>query len=390
METMQPTLKSGRNTWDRINMPVEEFRSRVKKIRQGMKERGIDVLLLYGNAFNEYGNYCYVCNYVIRLPQGALVAVPKNGEPSVIFEGASRGVPSIKKATWIDDIRAAGDVSKECVKYLQEKNLVSSVIGFAGLKGQMPYGQLQFLLDSLPKCKIVDAEPLVNDLRMVKSPMEILQIRRASRIVLHAFDFITSTSFEELREEVVEAGARREARLEGAEDFRMMIAKPLREKWAFRPPEESPLRSGDRILIYLALEFERYWAEAVRTFTLEGSSFVEMQPEGIKTLYEAIMGGMIPGKKVSRFYKESLIKIKKANEDAILDYGLGQGIGLSPKEFPVIEQKDRSALTPGMCFSLRLGVRKREIGPFMFGNTIYLSRKGPEILTGTCPASPAL
>ena len=381
METIQPTLKSGRNTWDRINMPVEEFHARVKKIRQRMKERGIDVLLLYGKAFNEYGNYCYLSNYVIRLPQGALVAVPKAGELSVIFEGASRGIPSIKKTTWIDDIRPAGDVSKECVKYLQEKNLIPSVIGFAGLKRQMPYYQLQFLFDSFPKCKIIDAEPFINELRMVKSKMEILQIQRASRILICTFDFITSTPFGNLREEVLEASARREARLEGAEDFRMMIAKPLEEKWAFKPPEEKPLRSEDKVIIYLAIEFERYWAEAVRTFIVRDSSFVEIQPEGIKTLYETIMEGMSTGKKISQFYKETMAKIKKANFDSIPDYGLGQGIGLSPKEFPVIAKEDRNILNHGMCFSLRLGVRNKEMGPIMIGNTIYLSKKGAEVLT---------
>jgi Xaa-Pro aminopeptidase len=341
-------------------MPVEEFHARVKKIRQRMKERGIDLLLLYGNAFNEYGNYCYLSNYVIRLPQGALVAVPKAGELSVIFEGASRGVPSVKKTTWIDDIRATGDVSKECVKYLQETNLVSSVIGFAGFKRLMPHHQLKFLFDSLPKCKIIDAEP---------------------RIVLHTFDFITSTSFEDFREEVLEAGARREARLERAEDFRMMIAKPLEERWAFKPLEEKHLRSGDKVIIYLAVEFERYWAEAARTFSVRGYSFIENQPEEVKTLYESIVEGMNTGKKVSQFYKETMAKIKKANFDFIPDYGLGQGIGLSPKEFPVIAKEDRNILNHGMCFSLRLGVRNKETGPIIIGNTIYLSKKGPEVLT---------
>ena len=110
-----------------------------------MKKEGIDVLLLYGNGFNEYGNYCYLSNYMIRLPQGAIVAVPQKGELTLMFEGASRGVPSVKKMTWIDDVRPSGDVSKECVKYLKEKKLISSVIGFVGLKRLMPNHQLQFL-----------------------------------------------------------------------------------------------------------------------------------------------------------------------------------------------------------------------------------------------------
>ncbi|MDI7258654.1 MAG: M24 family metallopeptidase [Thermodesulfobacteriota bacterium] len=381
METMQPNLKSGRNTWDRINMPVEEFLARVKKIRQRMGERGIDVLLLYGNAYNEYGNYCYLSNYVIRLPQGAMVVVPKTGELSVIFEGALRGVPSVKKTTWIDDIRATGDVSKECVKYLQEKNLIPSVIGVAGLKQLMPHHQYQFLLDSLPKCKIVNAAPFIHELRMIKSPMEILQIRRASRVVVHTFDFITSTSFMDLREEALEAAARREARLEGAEDFRMMIAKPFEERWAFKPPEEKPLRSEDKVIIYLAVVFERYWAEAVRTFHLRDSSFVEIRPEEVKTLYETITEGMNAGKKVSQFYRETMAKIKKAKFDILPDYGLGQGIGLSPKELPMIAKEDRNILDQGMCLSLRLGVCDKEIGSVMVGHTIYLSRRGAEVLT---------
>jgi Xaa-Pro aminopeptidase len=264
---------------------------------------------------------------------------------------------------------------------LKEKNLIPSVIGLAGLKRQMPYYQLQFLFDSFPKCKIIDADPFINELRMVKSPMEILQIRRASRIVVRTFDFITSTSFQNLREEVLEAAARREARLEGAEDFRMMVAKPFEEKWAFKPPEEKPLRSEDRVIIYLAIEYERYWAEAARTFSVRDSSFVEIQPEGIKTLYETIMEGMNTGKKVSQFYKETMVKIKKGNFDFIPEYGLGQGIGLSPKESPVIAKEDRNILHQGMCFSLCLGVRNKEMGPLMIGNTIYLSRKGPEALT---------
>ena len=381
METMQPTLKSGRNAWDRINMPVEEFHKRVKKIRQGMKDEGVEVLLLYGNGLNEYGNYCYFSNFVIRLPQGALVAIPREGELSLMFEGSSRGIPSVKKMTWIDDVRASGDISKECFQYLKEKNLVPSVIGFAGLLHLMPNHQLQFLIDSLVDCKITDSDHLLHVLRMVKSPLEILQIRRASRILVRILNFISETPFPVPNEGVFEAALRREARLEGGEDFRMMIAKPSKEKWAFRPPEDRSIGPEDKVIIYLAVEFERYWAEAIRTFTLKGSSLVEAPSDPIKNLYEKILNGMRPGEKISRFYKETMMEIEKARLDPIPDYGLGQGIGLSLKEFPMITEEDETILKEGMCFSLRLGTRDKEIGVTMMGNTIYLSDKGPEVFT---------
>ncbi len=381
METMQPTLKSGRNAWDRINMPVSEFQERIKKIRKGMKELRLDVLLAYGHAFNEYGNYCYLTNFSIRLPQGALVAVPKEGPLTLMFEGASRGIPSVRKMTWVEDLRATGDVSKECVKYLQEKELIPSTIGFAGLQRLMPHHQLEFLLESLPKCKVVDAGPLIAELRMAKSPLEILQIQRASRIAAATFDFIEGASIIPFEEKVLEAAARREARLEGAEDFRMMIARSSGEKLVFRPPEEKPLPSNGEVIISLSVEFERYWAEAVRTFIVKGASLEEFRHQEAKDLYENIRKGMEKGKKISQFHRETLGLIKKGGFDTLSDYGLGQGIGLSPMEPPVLSKEDRTILKTGMCFSLRLGVRNKSMGPIMMGETICLSRTGPEALT---------
>jgi Xaa-Pro dipeptidase len=182
-------------------------------------------------------------------------------------------------------------------------------------------------------------------------------------------------------ENVLEAAARREARLEGAEDFRMMIAKPSEENGAFRPPEERPIRSGDRMIIYLAVEFERYWAEAVRTSTLKESTFAEIQPDTVKTLYENILQGMKIGKRMSQFYRETRAKIAKVKFEEISGYGMGQGIGLGLKELPLIAKEDRNILADGMCLSLRLGIRDKELGSAMIGDTIYLSSKGPEVLT---------
>jgi Xaa-Pro aminopeptidase len=381
METMQPTLKSGRYAWDRINMPVEEFQERVKKIRKVMKKEGIDLLLLYGNGFNDYGNYSYVSNTIARLPQGSMVALPLKGEVTLMFEGASRGVSSVKKMTWIDDVRASGNISKECIAYLKEKQLTSCVIGGVGLKRLMPSYQYRLLTDSLPGRKIGDSDRLLNELRMVKSRAEILQIRRTARIVSRVFDFITSTPFLESPENVLEAAARREARLEGAEDFRMMILKPSEKNEAFRPPEERIIRSGDWMIIYVAVEFERYWADAVRTFAFKESAFAEIQPGTVKTLYENILQGMKIRKRMSQFYRETRAKVAKARFEEILDYGMGQGIGLSLKELPLIAKEDRTLLADGICLFLRLGIRDKELGTIMVGDTIYLSKAGPEVVT---------
>jgi Xaa-Pro aminopeptidase len=76
-----------------------------------------------------------------------------------------------------------------------------------------------------------------------------------------------------------------------------------------------------------------------------------------------------------------MAKIAKAKFKEIAGYGMGQGIGLGLKELPLIAREDRTLLADGMCLSLRLGVRDKEPGAAMTGETICLSKGGPVVLT---------
>jgi Xaa-Pro aminopeptidase len=381
METMQPTLKNGRNVWDRINMPEAEFRERLKKIRKEMKRERLDLLLLYGHGFDGYGNYTYLGNYVIRLARGALVVLPLQGEPALIFEGASRGIPSIRKTTWIEEIRAGWDASRECVKYLEEKKLVPSTVGLIGIKSLMPYDQLQFLRDSLKGSKVLDVDPLLREMRMVKSPREIDQIRRAARILSRAFAALPGTAFPGANEKTLEGTLYREVRIEGAEDFRMMIGRPKGEQWSFKPADEGTIPPGETVLLYLAVEFERYWAEASRTFVMKENSLAPVEREDFNARYGRIIKLLRQGKTASEFQKEVIAQLGKEKVEYLSDYGLGQGIGLSPRESPALSKEDKTVLKEGMCMTLRLLVKDKGLGAMMIGNTLLLTKKGSQILT---------
>jgi len=381
METLQPTLKNGRNVWDKINMPEEEFRERIKKIRRKMKKDGIEILLIYGYGLNEYGNYCYLSNFIIRLPRGALLILPLREEPCLIFEGASRGIPSFKKMTWVEELRAAGDVSKECLNYLKEKNLIPSTIGFVGIYELMPYGQVKFLSESLGQSKIVGADYIIKEIRMVKSQKEIDQIRRSSRIISMCFKFITEIKLNKPNEKMLEALIYREARLEGAEDVRIMIAKPKENVWAFRPIEDLEIYPGETIILNLSIEFERYWAEASRTFILNDHLLSESRSDRFYSLYEKILKKLRPKKEISQFYKEMMFEIENEGLVPILDFGVGEAIGLSLKEAPFITEEETNSFKEGMTFSLRLLTRDEDLGARMLGNTVSINKNRTEILT---------
>jgi len=379
--TIQPSLKRGRNAWDKLNMPIAEFQSRAEMLTKQMKNEGVETLLIYGKGLGEYANPCYVSNHIPEMPSGMLVILHGNKEVALLFEGTPRDLPFVRDITWIDDVRYCNDVSKSCIAYLKERESIPTTIGFAGIDRLMPYWQLRAIRDWLSQCKIINCDHIINNLRMIKSEREQEQVRRSSRILSHAFDVVCTTHLPQRNEQTLEAVLERSAYMKGAEDFRMLLAKPLHEKWAFRPVEDMEVLPGETVIIYLAVEFERYWAEGIRTFIAQPYHFVQPHFEGSQTLCDEIIAMVKPGIQASELYWNIIHELQLRNSDDITEeYGLGQGIGLSLREFPVISGSDQTDLKPGMCLSFRLGLKDQEIGTIMTGHTVCLTEHGAEIL----------
>jgi Xaa-Pro aminopeptidase len=381
METIQPTLKRGRDVWDRINMPKTEFLDRVAKIKERMHQQGIDVLLLYANNGNDYAAPCYISNYIMKVPTGAIVAITKAGDVTLVCEGFARDVPGVKAATWVEDIRSCDDVSRTTVTFLKEKGLIPSTIGLVGLEQAMPHEQYRFFLKSTEGCALIPADGMISEMRTVKSPKEVDQVRRAGRIVGRIFGELSGAALPGLNEKTLEAMMARQAYLDGAEDVRMLIARPREDDCTLRPCEEVPLVADEPVILFLAVEFERYWAQAFRTFVYEKDSLIETDAEFVRTLYHRAEAGLHAGKEISLFCSEVSALAASAYVHIHSEYGLGQGIGLSLRERPFLSKTETSRLREGMCLSLRLAIKGDETGLAMTGETICLSKDGPEVLT---------
>ena len=381
METVQPTLKSGRDVWDRINMPEIEFKDRVQKIRSEMKREGIDILLVYGSGPDHYGDQCYVSNFVISMTLGALVIVPLRGEVVLIFEGSSRDLPSVQSSTWVEQIRSCSSIPDECFKYFKENNLNSAVVGLVGLRQFMPYFQLQSLLNSISTCKIVNADHVIRDLRVIKSQRESDQIKRASRILSLIFDHAANNSLPGMNEKDLEASLTKVGYLEGAQDIRMLIAKPRKTKWALRPVQNAPISPGDNIAIYLAVEFEGYWAEGIRNFVADFGWLKYSAINRGQELYQNMVQNLKIGKTIQQFYKETINELEESKIKYFQDYGFGYGIGLSLQEFPTISENDTSRINEGMFFTMRLALNDKKMGGILVGDTVQVTKEGPGILT---------
>lgn len=379
METMQGSLKNGRNVWDGIDMPACEFECRIEAVRERMSKEGLDLLLVYGFAFNRYADPAYLTNFIIRLPRGTLLALLAEGKPALFFEGGSRGIPSLRKTTYDCELVAASDNVKDCVKYLSGYGLLPCRVGLAGVRELMPHGQFRVLMEALAGSTISDANAIMREGRMVKSAREADEIRRAGRIVRGLFDALPASAGAFQTERALEAHLFREARYEKAEDVRLLIGRTNREGWYLRPATDRAIGAGETITIHLAVEFERYWAEGARTFKMEGSSFAAADGH-LEGAWRRAAEALREGLKASEVYGQVIEAAASAGMEPIGDYGVGEAIGLSQAEAPEINATDGTALAAGMSFALRLVAKDEAAGAVMRGGTVIVTEGDPEVV----------
>jgi Xaa-Pro aminopeptidase len=245
----------------------------------------------------------------------------------------------------------------------------------------MPFKEYQHLEKGLAQGEVIEADDILSSLRSMKSPKEIDQIRRAARIVNLGFDLLGRTPFSNPGELALEAQIDRDMRLEGVEDVRTLFATPDQPKWALRPAADLTLSEGDRIIIYLALSYERYWADGLRTLTFTNGHFVDATPDGFRDLCQKSLTGIKPQMTATQVTQKIASDVRAGGFAPIADYGIGQGVGLALHESPYFDDQDQTVLQAGMCFALRLALNDPQAGAIMGGDTYLLNENGPEKLT---------
>ena len=142
-------LKRGCSTWDRQQMPQEEYQSRLESLRQQMPQQGLDALVIYGDNY-AYADLCYLTNYFPKV-RGGISIIPRSGPISLLLNIGSRDVPFAKSLTWVDDVRASGQLGRDGAEVLKEKGLAQAKVGLVDSGKGFPLPQLEELKESLPQ-----------------------------------------------------------------------------------------------------------------------------------------------------------------------------------------------------------------------------------------------
>ncbi len=371
MQTLQPTLRLGRDVWDRAAMPIEEFRGRAERLCAAMGRAGLDAMLLYGSGLNGCGHPTYLSNYIVKLPFSALVVLPREGEPALMFEGATRGRSAAQATTWIEDVRPCWNMAETCLTVLAERGLTSSTIGLAGLPRLVPHAEWSTLIARLDRATLVDAEDLVSRQRAIKSSHEIALVQRASQIVHHALQHLPTIRPPIVNEARIAALVMREARMRGAEDIRLLIARPREPEWAFRPAEDATIDEGETLCVQLSASWERYWSEAIRTCVVRADRLDLVWDRDLEGRFGKLVADAKAGATVADWVRAARAAMAPSEILALEPYGLGHGIGVTPEESPVLAADSLATIESGMCLVVRAALTS-DRGLVLHGDTIVV------------------
>ena len=158
--------------------PNDEYEARVKRVREHMAARDLDVLIIDQSEF-----LAYVAGFLISENMYRACLLPRDGEPIMILRAVDLGPfaesswlsRSVAFADWEDPVQVLADTIRSlgCAK------------GRVGLDEDsycMPLSRFKHLSAQLPDARFVDFSGVMAELRARKSAREVAVLRRAAAI----------------------------------------------------------------------------------------------------------------------------------------------------------------------------------------------------------------
>lgn len=321
--------------------PESEFLRRLKNVRAKMRDRGIDVLVIFSAPgsirFGQRGHVLYVSGYEPYFGN-TMVVLPcdENLSPLLEIDAADYLPP---ECTWIENVKSAGDHVKTLKNYLRETKLEKSRIGVVGEYSISPSLYARMLRE-FGRYQIEVASDILEDARAVKSEYEIKCVKAASQIAKKGIEAAAKFARPGVLESEIVGEIERVCRIAGSQGFphHTMVASGKDQKhlgwWWYCGTRK--LKHGDPWLLDFGTMYNGYCCDIARPFSLGGPSRRQ------RDVFEVLVQAQEAAQKTSR---EGVLasEVDKAASDVLREvwkdkdwWGIGHGVGLEVHEWPFI------------------------------------------------------
>jgi Xaa-Pro aminopeptidase len=346
MITMNNVLKRGRTVWDRSLLSEDEYVERVRALREVMAERGLDAVVSIGHSAHT-GNFTYLSGYVPPLGWMSVVLGAEAG-PVLVSGGGSREIPFVRTQTWIEDIRTSPSLftgpAEVVAETIAELASPGARVGVVGALEDLAAAARTELLAALGAYEVVEVDDLLTGLRAVKRPREQLVLARAHAVAEGAVADAVAAWEDGASNTAALIAAERGVRIRGARDARILGTQAGE---VLEPVEEHSEHRGERLVVFCAVEYLGYWAQAC------GTAGDAQEGPAARRAVDAMMGAARPGAPASALAAAAIAELPAGSDDVALAYGLGGGLGIDLPEFPRLAEDSADIVPAGSVLALQ-------------------------------------
>lgn len=379
-----------------LGFGVEEYRCRVGRVQQAMREDGIDVLLV-----SNVSNLSYLTGYDSALPSGYAIGVlPDEGELA-LHCSTCEAVCALESST-IRDIRLfnwheGGDTGPQLASMLLERGYESKRIGVETRNletfatGAMDAASFEELKRRLPGAELVDASDTVMQLRAVKSAGEIAHMKRAARYTRAGMSAGVEAAGDGVGDNECVAAVHQALIAAGSETTAInpLIMSGPRTGWIpHAPHRRQRMQEGDAVFLEVSGSHYRYHAPAMRSVAIgHATSEVARLADVAIASVESTIANIRPGRTGDDVAGASGGALAGHPEIYFFGaYGYSIGLGQSPTwtEAPMyLAEGVETELEPGMCFHVATCIFIPRVAGVGFSRSVAVTESGCELLDPT-------
>lgn len=241
-----------------------------------------------------------------------------------------------------------------------------------------------------PQLAVVDINPILDELRWVKSPYEIERMRMAGKIGAEGLREAIKGTREGMFEYEIEAAARFVYVKRGArgDAFTPIVASGPNSIIVHYTKNNRQMKNGDIVLMDYGADYDYYTSDITRTWPVSGK-FTPAQEKMYLCIFEArnaIIAAMKPGVRVTdlQLVAEQVYK-KHGFGKQFVDDGryVGHFIGIAVHDVG----DDETPFVPGVTFNVEPLIQDQKLQIHMrLEDTVLITPTGAENLTADVPA----
>ena len=370
-----------------------DYQLRVQRIQAVLQQADIDALVIASNV-----NLLYIFGHIFS----GLAFIPREGNaqffirrPQALVQG--EGVHGVRK---IEQISAYVDTEK--------------VSAIALELDEQTYSDVQRQARLFPNASLHNATSILREVRRVKTPLEIEQIRQGAEQHVRAYSFIKGLYRSGMTDRDLQIEIERRMRQEGSVGlFRCFgtameiymgsllagdnAAAPSPYDFALGGAGTTALPLGSNgtlleqgmaVMIDMAGNYGVYYSDLTRTYSIgtlpdEAYRLHELSCR----LHRDIMQQAHPGTLCSDLYNECLAIVEAEGAKPyfmgteLQAQFVGHGLGLQINELPVLTGRSKDVLEEGMVIAFEPKFVLPKIGAVGIENTYLITASGAENLT---------